>query len=109
MTASIDKLATVTGTVKRNPDAVSGVVGPAAATGTTVPILPLMPTSPELAEQYDLKSPRQSFVTYCSDAPDLEIGDTLTVSGSDYTVKGIGPWAGSVSHYEIVLELVSGT
>lgn len=109
MTASIDKLATATGTIKRNPAAVAGVVGPAVATGDTISVLPVMPVDPDLTEKYKLKSPRQSYVTYCSGAPDLEVGDILTVGGTDYTVRGVGPWSGSVNHYEIVLELESGT
>lgn len=105
---SFSRIATVTGTVKRNTG--SGTTYAAAtATGTTVYILPLMPVSPEIVLLYTISSPRESYVTYCQGAPNLIEGDVLTVSTVDHRVKAAGPWPTDNSYYEIILERIKGT
>lgn len=109
-TASFTKLAVVTVSTRRNPTAASGgKIGAAATKIASLPVLPLMPLDPEIVELYQIKSPREAYVTYTQGSPDVLEGDVLVASAGEYRVKGVGPWLGDEAYLEIVLEKVKGS
>ncbi len=109
MTASFDRMTTTTASTKRNPAPASGKVGAPVTKISSLKIFPLMPASKEIVEKYRLSSPRDAYVTYTAGAPDVLEGDTLTVAGVDYRIKGVSPWPGSQAYIELVVEKVQGT
>ena len=107
-TPSFTKLATVTASTKRNPDAVSGKVGAPEANLTSLAIWPLMPVNAEIVNLYRLDSPRESFVTYAQGSPDVLEGDVMTVSSTEYRVRSVGEWPCDEAYLEIILERIKG-
>lgn len=101
--------ATETANVLRSPAMASGKVGVPAAHLSDVPILPLMPITPEILELYKLSSPREKYVTYVNNAVDIQEGDVLVVDSLQFLVKAVGPWLEPRPYIEVVIELVVGT
>jgi hypothetical protein len=101
-------MASATATTSRNPAAVSGKVGTPEGYLSSLAILPLMPVTPDIVEKYRLNSPRETFVTYVQDQPDILEGDLLTVSSVDYRVRAVGEWPTDRDYLEIIVERVKG-
>jgi len=108
MTQAFTRLATSTATTARNPAMSGGKVGQPSTYITALDVLPVMPVSPEILERYKLQSARETFVTYTEGSPDVLEGDTLTVDGKTYRVKGVGEWPSNLALLEIVIERIKG-
>jgi hypothetical protein len=108
MSASFDRLASVTASTKRNPAAASGKVAVPATNLTDQKITPLMPVSKEIEERYMIKSPRKAFVTYISGAPDIVESDVLVVSSVEHKVIAAQPWPTDNDYLELIVEKVKG-
>jgi len=107
MSASAGKLATTTATTKRSPAKAGGKVGPRVAhIATAFAVVPVMPVSPEVAEKYRLRSPRESYITYTQAVTDIIEGDGITIASVEYEVVGVAPWH---TFLEIIIEKASGT
>jgi hypothetical protein len=70
-----------------------------------------MPVTPEITELYQIKSPRERFVTYTPGQPDLVEGDLIVMEDTalKYRIEGLGSWPSKNSFFEIIGSLVRGT
>lgn len=100
---SFTAMATVLASTKRNPAAVNGKVGAPLVHLDEIRIVPLMPVSPETAEQYQLRSPRETKQTFVEGASDIQEGDRLVVAGVEYVIRAVGEWTGADADYREVL------
>jgi hypothetical protein len=105
VTASFDRMATVSAETRRNPPAVAGKIAAPVLHLSGVRILRPMPVSAQIAEFYRLQSPRETFVTYTEET-DVREGDVLVAQGVEYRVTAVGEWDGSL---EVILGRVKGT
>jgi hypothetical protein len=96
-------MASATYSTKRNVTT-SGVTKAPVANLTSILGTPLMPTTPEILERYEIQSPRKTYVIYFAGAPDILHGDTIVFGGTNYPVRGLGPWPTDNSFYEIIVE-----
>ncbi|HSW63422.1 MAG TPA: hypothetical protein VLH56_08940 [Dissulfurispiraceae bacterium] len=103
MSLSFARLATVIASTKRNPAPSSGRVTVAVISIATLKITPLMPVTPEVAQKYALKSPRDAYYAYTEGTPDILEGDILTVGSIDYRISAVGDWH---TYREIIAEKV---
>ncbi|HSV86947.1 MAG TPA: hypothetical protein VLH85_10255 [Levilinea sp.] len=103
MTAAFRRLANVTASTKRNPAPAYGRVTSAVINIASLKVLPLMPVTPEVAQKYALKSPRDAYYTYTKGTPDILEGDILSLGGTDYRISAVGEWQ---TYREIIAEKV---
>ena len=73
---------------------------------TGLKITPLVPAAPDVTTRHFISSPRQTFVAYVEDGPDIAVRDVLTVAGVDYPIRGVGPYPGPLPCLELVVEKV---
>ena len=99
----------LTASTKRNPAAVGGKVGAPVAKLASLAIAALRPVSAEIAEYYRLRSPREAFLTFAQNSPDVLEGDVMTVSGLDYEVQAVAAYPTPDGYTEIILGLKKGT
>lgn len=93
--ASFAAMATQLANTKRNPAAVAGKVGAPQTNLEGIWIVPLMPVSPEVAEQQQLRSPREAKQTFVETGLDIREGDRLVVDGTEYVIRAVGEWDGA--------------
>ncbi len=104
-TSSFERMATATASTLRSPAAVGGKVATPATYLGTIAIVPVMPVSPEVAQFYQLNSPRESKQTFVSGTVDIVEGDRLVYSGTTYVVRAVGEWMGADADFvEVVVE-----
>ena len=106
---AIDKLASVSASTKRNPAPVGGKIGSPTTNLTGLSVLSPMPVTPEIKEIYEIKSPRETFVTYIEGSPDIVEGDILVISSTEYHIKAVGGWKASPAFLELIIELPKGS
>lgn len=107
MSASFDRMATVTASTQR--PAANGTGMQVHLTGLAA--LPLMPVSPETIERMGLNSPREQKETFVASQthvdggvevnqlPDIKQGDWWVVAGLNYPVQAVGEWTDGVHDY----------
>ena len=76
-----------------------------AANLAAVSIMPLMPLDAAVVERLDIRSARESKVTYCNTADIIE-GDRLVVAGVAYIVQAVAEWPWDRDGGNEFLELV---
>lgn len=89
--------ATITASTKRAPAASGGKVGSPAVNLTGLRIVPVLPAAKELAEQGELRNPREGkmtfiFPTSTGALPDVVEGDVLVVGSTEYLVHLVNEW-----------------
>ncbi len=99
----------LTASTKRNPAPVGGKVGVPVTKLASLAIAALRPVSAEVADYYRLNSPREVFLTFAYNAPDVLEGDVMTVAGVDYNVHAVGAWPTPDGYTEIIVGLKKGT
>ena len=99
------KLATATGSTKR-ATVVAGRRGDPVENLTGLQLTPLYPADPgragELLQRIRLDTPHQLLECFVVGQPDIRTGDTLSVAGVDYPIRGVArfdPPAGSMIAY----------
>lgn len=99
----------LTASTKRNPAAVAGKIGAPVAKLTGLAIAELRPVSAEIAEYYRLRSPREAFLTFALNSPDVLEGDILTVNSVEYEVQAVAAYPTPDGYTEIILGLKKGS
>lgn len=96
-----------TATTKRTPAASAGKIGQPVSklTAFELSMVP-MPVSPDVAEKYQLKSPRRAFETGAFAALDILEGDVLTTGGVDYHVRIAEKYTDPVIYTKLIVEQV---
>lgn len=92
MSASFQKLATVTAGTKRSPPIVSGKRGVPTTNLSGLKVLPLDPIDPDLRIRLELDTPHEVLQTQIEFGPDIQKGDILTVGSDEYTIRAVGDW-----------------
>ena len=92
MTAAI--LATLTASTKREPAPVGNIIGAPVTNIATLPITPLQSTNADMALEASIQDASETKVTLCfvdgnGDPWDVEEGDILVVSGTEYTIRSV--------------------
>lgn len=96
--SAMDAATFLTASTKRPPAVSGGKVGAPATNLSRVSIVPLLPATADLAQEAQLKNPREGKVTYIfpSDGentmPDVVEGDLLVVSGVEYLIHMVKEW-----------------
>jgi len=106
---SASEAAVTIASTKRNPAPSSGIIGDPVTNLATVAIVPLLPASPELVEELELKNPREAkwtcaFANSSNVLPDIIEGDILVVGAVEYLIKMVREWQRPLdgSYLEIV-------
>lgn len=92
MSASFQKLATVTCGTKRSPSISSGKRGVPTTNLSGLKCLPLDPLDPEIRIRVELNTPHEALQTMIEGGPDIQEGDVLTVGSSEYNIRSVADW-----------------
>ena len=103
-TASMARFCSTTASTKRSPAAVSGKIGEPETEISRLSISPLMPLDPELQIKYEIRSPRVAYQTFTDGSPDVEMGDILVVSGTEYPIRAVAKWPTDNSFLMLIVE-----
>ena len=89
--------ATTTASTKRSPALAGGKVGAPVEEIADLACYPLVQLSdPALVERFATKAASLVYETFVQDGVDIQTGDVLVISGTDYLVVGVNayPWPG---------------
>lgn len=104
MSASFQKLATVTASTKRATLS-GGKRGTPTQHLTNLKVFPLDPVDPELRQRLELDTPHELLQTFVEGAPDIVEGDVLTAGSEDYPIRSVADWTfGSDTYLRLILE-----
>lgn len=95
MSASFDRLASVTASTKRPPAMVDGKRGAPVVYIASLACTPLDPTGQgvgRLAERVILETPHEVLQTFVQGGLDIREGDVLVVSGTEYPIRAVEDW-----------------
>ena len=92
MSASFQKLATVTSGTKRSPSVASGKRGVPVTNLSDLKCLPLDPLDPQIRMRLELDTPFEALQTMIEGGPDIKEGDVLTVGSSEYDIRSVADW-----------------
>ena len=92
MSAAFDLMATVTASTKRPPAVSSGLRGAAVENLSTLACTPLDPVDAEVRQREELASFVELRQTHCRAGLDIERGDILVVSSSEYAIRAVEEW-----------------
>ena len=106
MTASFQKMATVTASTKRSSK-VGGKYGEPLTVLTGLKIIPLSPATAEQVIKYNIAAPVQPLVTYVEGSEDVRLDDYMTVGSQDYLIAGVGEWSDALTFREIVIDRIT--
>lgn len=85
--------ATVTASTKRRPDASSGLVGAATTNLSSLSCTPLDPVDAELVQRIPgLTGKEEILETFVQSGLDIQEGDTLVVSSTEYPIRAVEDW-----------------
>lgn len=95
---SAQDMATLPASTKRPPSAVGGKVSSPVTYLTDLLAVPLLPADSDLAEEGQLKNPREGKVSYIFPAsggnilPDIAEGDLLVIGSTEYLIHLVKEW-----------------
>lgn len=92
MMSAFDKMATVTASTKRGGTVVDGLEQTETEVIASLSCLPLDPVSPEVAQGFEGLGFREILQTAVDGGLDIQEGDILTVSGTDYPIRAVADW-----------------
>jgi len=92
MSASFQKLATVTCGTKRSPSVASGKRGVPTTHLSGLKCLPLDPVDAEIRTRLELDTPHEVLQTMIEGGPDIKEGDVLVVGSSEYDIRSVADW-----------------
>jgi hypothetical protein len=92
MSASFQKLATVTCGTKRPPSVASGKRGVPVTNLSGLKCLPLDPLDASIRTRLELDTPHELLQTMIEDGPDIVEGDVLTVGSDEYDIVSVAEW-----------------
>lgn len=92
MSASFQKLATVTCGTKRATVGATGKRGTPTTNLSGLKCLPLDPLDPEIRIRLELDTPHELLQTMIEGGPDIKEGDVLTVGSSEYDIRSVADW-----------------
>lgn len=92
MSASFQKLATVTCGTKRATVGATGKRGTPTTNLSDLKCLPLDPLDPEVRTVVELDTPHEALQTMIEGGPDIKAGDVLTVGSNEYNVRSVADW-----------------
>ncbi|KPK91509.1 MAG: hypothetical protein AMJ88_13455 [Anaerolineae bacterium SM23_ 63] len=97
MSASFQKLATVTCGTKRATVGATGLRSAPAVYLSNLKCLPLDPLEPDIKTSLELDTPHELLQTMIEGGPDIKEGDTLTVGSIEYKIRSVADWTWSPS------------
>lgn len=103
MSASFQKLATVTCGTKRSPSVASGKRGVPVTNLSDLKCLPLDPVNPEIRMRLELDTPHEVLQTMVEGGPDIVEGDVLTVGSDEYDIRSVADWTWRPSETDTLL------
>lgn len=89
---SFDLLARVTASTKRDPAAVSGIIGAKVENLTGVKILALAPLTQQVQQLLGLTAVAGELWQTSTRETDIREGDVLVVDSVEYPVRAVGNW-----------------
>jgi hypothetical protein len=106
---SFDLLASTTASTKRDPAAVSGIIGAKTTHLTGVSIFPLAPLDQQVSQLLGLTAVAGELWQTFTRETDIREGDVLAVGGTDYPVRAVGDWPWRPSGADRVVVVVEET
>lgn len=92
MSASFQKLATVTCGTERSPSVASGKRGVPVTNLSGLKCLPLDPLDASIRTRLELDTPHETLQTMIEGGPDIAEGDVLVVGSDEYDIVSVADW-----------------
>lgn len=89
---SFARLATLAASTKRSAGITDGLEDAYAESIASLLCLPLMPVTPELAQEFPGLSFREMLMTAVEGGLDIVEGDVLVVGSTEYPIRAVGDW-----------------
>lgn len=89
---SFDLLARTTASTKRDPAAVSGIIGAKVENLASIAIIPLAPLDQQVRQLLGLTAVAGELWQTFTRETDIREGDVLVVASVDYPVRAVGDW-----------------